>query len=389
MSLVAQTNDHPMGIAVSHAEGSFIYDTAGKRYFDLIAGIAVCNLGHRHPRVVEAIKTQLDRYMHVMPFGEFTQEPQERLANLLNQVLPDPLTTSYFVNSGAEAVEASLKLAKRYTGRTEIISMHKSYHGNTHGALSVSGNENKKYAFRPLLPGVKFVTFNNTDDLHTITSKTAAVIIEPIQGDAGVRVPTIEYMQALRKRCDETGTLLIFDEIQTGFGRTGKFFAMDHFGVAPDIVALAKGLGGGMPIGAFVSSHEIMRTLTHNPMLGHITTFGGHPVNCAAAAANIETLLDEKIVEQVEAKGQLMESLLQHPSIVEIRRAGLMFAIEFESFELVEKIVKRCLEKGVITFWFLSNNVSFRLQPPLTISEQEIKEACAIIVSCINEVSNR
>lgn len=383
---VAQTSPHPLAIEVDRALGTFIWDKNGKRYYDLVSGIAVCNIGHSHPKVVDAVKNQLDKYLHVMPYGEFVQEPQVTLAEALSGILPEGLDVSYFVNSGAEAVEASLKLAKRYTGRTEIISFNKSYHGNTHGALSVSGNESKKYAFRPLLPGVKFIDFNDLSDLEKITQETAAVIIEPIQGDAGVRIPSTSYMEALRKKCDETGALLIFDEIQTGFGRTGKMFAMEHFDVQPDILALAKGLGGGMPIGAFVSSKKIMSTLTHNPMLGHITTFGGHSVNCAAAIANITVLRQDNIIDDVEPKGALFESLLQHDSILEIRRKGLMLAIEFDSFETVERIVKGCLEKGVITFWFLSNNVSFRLQPPLTITDEEITESCKIIIDVIDAV---
>ncbi|MFT4662542.1 MAG: acetylornithine/N-succinyldiaminopimelate aminotransferase [Patiriisocius sp.] len=387
LNSVAQTSPHPLAIEVNRASGTFIWDKKGKRYYDLVSGIAVCNIGHCHPKVVGAVKIQLDKYMHVMPYGELVQEPQVKLAETLNDILPEGLDVSYFVNSGAEAIEASLKLAKRYTGRTEIISFNKSYHGNTHGALSVSGNESKKYAFRPLLPGVKFIDFDVPSELMKITEETATVIIEPIQGDAGVRVPSVSFMKALRAKCDETGALLIFDEIQTGFGRTGKMFALEHFDIQPDILALAKGLGGGMPIGAFVSSKKIMTTLTHNPMLGHITTFGGHPVNCAAAIANIDVLRNDNIVEDVERKGAIFESMLQHASIIEIRRKGLMLAIEFNSFETVERIVKGCLEKGVITFWFLSNNVSFRLQPPLTISDIEIKKSCEIILQIIEDVS--
>ncbi len=384
----AQTTPFPLAIEVEKAEGIFIYDTSGRRYYDLVSGIAVCNIGHRHPRVITAIQNQLEKYLHVMPYGEMIQSPQVKLAKMISSILPDGLDVSYFVNSGAEAVEAALKLAKRFTGRTEIVSFHKSYHGNTHGALSVSGNEEKKFAFRPLLPDVRFVTFNEEEELNAITEKTAAVIIEPIQGDAGVRVPGQNFMRALRSRCTEVGAMLIFDEIQTGFGRTGKMFAMEHFGVQPDILTIAKGLGGGMPIGAFVSSDEVMSTLSHHPMLGHITTFGGHPVNCAAAVANIEVLREPGIIDEVEAKGQLFEKLLQHPAIVDFRRIGLMMAIEFKDFDTVEAIVKGCLAKGVITFWFLSNNVSFRLQPPLTISTSEIEEACVIINAVILECDN-
>ncbi len=382
---LAQTSPFPLQIEVSHAEGSLIYDSNGKSYYDLISGIAVTNIGHRHPKVVSAIKDQLDKYMHVMAYGEFIQSPQNDLAKKLSTLLPETLSTAYFVNSGTEANEGALKLAKRVTGRTEIVSCKKSYHGSTHGSLSVSGNEVKKYAFRPLLPDVKFMEFNKVEDLNLITNKTAAVIIEPIQGDAGVRIPNKEYLVALRDRCTETGAQLIFDEIQTGFGRTGEFFAFQHYGVIPDILTIAKAFGGGMPIGAFISSKEKMNLFTFNPMLGHITTFGGHPVNCAAALANIKVIEEESLVSDVERKGQLLENEISHPSIVEIRRKGLMFAIEFETPEKVQKIVERCLELGVITFWFLSCPESFRLAPPINISDEEITHAGRLIHQAINE----
>jgi acetylornithine/succinyldiaminopimelate/putrescine aminotransferase len=385
LNLQAQTSPFPIGVEVSHAEGSYIYDTQGKAYLDMVSGIAVTNVGHRHPAVVKAIKEQADQYLHVMPYGEFIQKPQVELAELLDQILPDPLSTSYFVNSGTEANEAALKLAKRYTGRRKIVSCLGSYHGSTHGSLSVSGNEKKKYAFRPLLPEVYFMRFNCIDDLHLIDKKTAGVIIETVQGDAGVRIPSKDYMQALRKRCDETGAQLIFDEIQAGFGRTGKFFAFEHFGVVPDILSIAKSMAGGMAMGAFVSSREKMASLKEDPILGHITTFGGHPVCCAAAVANIRAIKDEKMVEGCEDKGQLLESLLSHPAIGEIRRIGMMFAVEFESADLVYRIVDKCLEKGVITFYFLSCPESFRLAPPLNISEEEIREAATAINEAIEE----
>ena len=386
LHLQAQTSPYPIGIEVSHAEGSFICDTDGKAYLDMISGIAVTNVGHRHPTVVKAIQDQVDRYLHVMPYGEFIQEPQVRLAEKLNQLLPDPLSTSYFVNSGTEAIEASLKLAKRYTGRQKIVSCYGAYHGSTHGSLSVSGNEKKKYAFRPLLPEVYFIHHNHVEDLKLIDEKTACVIIETVQGDAGVRIPSKEYMQALRTRCNETGALLIFDEIQAGFGRTGKFFAFEHFEVVPDILAIAKSMAGGMAMGAFISSKEIMASLKEDPILGHITTFGGHPVCCAAALGNIKAIEEERMVETCEEKGALLESLLSHPSIAEIRRIGLMFAIEFESADLVYQIVDKCLEKGVITFYFLSCPESFRLAPPLNISDREIREAASKIQEAIQEV---
>lgn len=385
---LAQTSGTPFKIDVDRAEGVFIFDKSGKKYFDLISGIAVSNLGHGNPRIIEAIKSQVDKYLHVMVFGEFDQDPQLLLAKKLNEILPNNLTTSYFVNSGTEANEAALKLAKRYTGRTEIVSCKKSYHGSTHGSLSVTGNEEKKYAYRPLLPGVKFMEFNSISDLALITNETACVIIEPIQGDAGVRIPSFEYMQALRKKCNETGALLIFDEIQTGFGRTGKFFAFEHFKVVPDILTIAKAMGGGMPIGAFVSSSSIMKTLTFDPILGHITTFGGHPVNCSAALANIKELLSKKIIEKVEHKGQLFEDIIAHPSIKEIRRKGLFFAIEMENAEKVQLIVEGCKEKGVLSYWFLSCPESFRIAPPLSISEAEIIESAQIIKEVISEVTS-
>ena len=382
---LAQTSPSPLTIEVSHAEGSYIFDKSGKKYFDLISGIAVTNIGHRHPKVVKAIKDQLDQYMHVMAYGEFIQTPQNGLGAELAKLLPESLNCSYFVNSGTEAIEGALKLAKRVTGRTEIISCYKSYHGSTHGSLSVSGNETKKYRFRPLLPDVKFIQFNQLKDLDMITEKTAAVLIEPIQGDAGVRIGSQDFLEALRNKCAATGAQLIFDEIQTGIGRTGKMFAFEHYGVVPDILALAKGLGGGMPIGAFISSHEKMNLFTHDPILGHITTFGGHPVNCAAALSNLQVIQEEKLLDQVEEKGQLLEATISHPSIIEIRRKGLMLAVEFENADLVQKIVLNCLEKGIITFWFLSCPESFRLAPPINISQADIVQAGKLIKEAIEE----
>ncbi|PIQ48203.1 MAG: aspartate aminotransferase family protein [Cytophagales bacterium CG12_big_fil_rev_8_21_14_0_65_40_12] len=383
---LAQTSPFPLKIEVAKAEGTYIYDVDGKSYLDFISGIAVTNIGHRHPHVVNAIKHQLDQYMHVMAYGEFIQTPQNKLAEKLASLLPPQLNSCYFVNSGAEANEGALKLAKRVTGRTQIISCKKSYHGSTHGALSVSGNEVKKYAFRPLLPDVHFIEFNKMDDLAMITTQTACVIIEPIQGDAGVRIPSLVYMKALRERCTAMGALLIFDEIQTGFGRTGTLFCFEQMGVIPDILTIAKAMGGGMPIGGFISSKENMDLFTHNPMLGHITTFGGHPVVCASALANLEVIENESLLADVEEKGALIESLIGHPKIIEIRRRGLMFAVEFESAELVAQIVNKCLENGLITFWFLSCPESFRLAPPLTISVQEIEKGCKIIRGAIEEV---
>lgn len=376
----------PLGIEVTKAEGIYLYGPNNERYFDLISGIAVANIGHRHPKVVSAIKEQVDKYMHVMAYGEFKQAPQSLLAEKLAGILPPPLNTTYFVNSGTEANEAALKLAKRITGRSEIIAYENSYHGNTHGSLSVTGNENKKYAFRPLLPDVRFIKFNNPNDLKYITHRTAAVIIEPIQGDAGVRIPSKKYMQSLKEKCAESGTILIADEVQTGFGRTGKFFAFEHFDIIPDIITMAKAMGGGMPIGAFSSSRENMEKLTFNPTLGHITTFGGHPVNCAAALANIDVLLEEDLISNVDEKGKLFEELLVHPKIKEFRRIGLMMALEFDSEKTIQKIVLQCRKQGVICFWFLSCPNSFRLSPPLIINGKEIREACEIIIEVIDGV---
>jgi len=382
---LAQTSPHPLLIPIERAEGVYLYSPGGKKYIDLISGIAVSNIGHRHPRVVKAIKDQLDKHLHVMAYGEYIQSVPNLLAEKLTKLLPENLNCSYFVNSGTEANEGALKLAKRFTGRTEIVSFYKSYHGSTHGSLSVSGNEVKKNAFRPLLPEVKFIEFNNPDDIEQVTENTACVIMETVQGDAGVRIPSREYMRALRKRCNETGTLLILDEIQCGMGRTGKLFAFEHFGIVPDILTIAKAFGGGLPIGAFISSKKIMSSLTHDPMLGHITTFGGNPVCCASALATLNVIEEEKLLDQVERKGKLIESLLQHSGIREIRRIGLLFAIDFDSADRVQKIVQEAIENGVICFWFLSCPDSFRIAPPLTISDEEIAIACDVIKKAIDK----
>ncbi|MDX1627419.1 MAG: aspartate aminotransferase family protein [Fulvivirga sp.] len=376
---LAQTTNSPFLIDIEKADGIYLHTPDGKKYIDLISGIAVSNLGHKHPKIVQAVKDQVDRHMHVMVYGEFVQSAPNLLAKKLTDLLPESLNCCYFTNSGTEANEGALKLAKRYTGRTEIISCRGAYHGSTHGSLSISGNEAKKRAFRPLLPDVRFIQFNRVEDLSLITEKTACVIIEPIQGDAGVRIASQEYLEALRKKCDETGALLIFDEIQTGIGRTGKLFAFEHYNIVPDILTSAKALGGGLPIGTFISSYEKMQTLTYEPMLGHITTFGGNPVSCAAALATLQVIEEDRLLETVEEKGKLFESLLQHDKVKEIRRKGLMFAIEFESDEQVYQIVQSCLNEGVICFWFLSCPNSFRIAPPLIITEDEIRKACQII----------
>lgn len=389
LHLLGQTNPFPYLIEVDKAEGIFIYDTNGKRYTDMIAGVAVNNIGHRHPLVIQRIREQVDRYLHVMVYGEFIQEASVEMARSLTKLLPDSLNCVYPVNSGTEANEAALKLSKRVTGRTQLIAFKGSYHGNTHGSMSVSANEVKKIAFRPLLPDVDFIRFNEIEDLQRITERTAGVIIEPIQGDAGVRKATAEFLQALRKRCDETGTLLIFDEIQCGMGRSGKLFAFEHSGVIPDILTLGKALGGGMPIGAFVANYKHMQELTEQPMLGHITTFGGHPVVCAAAWATLDVFASEIDFETVEANGRLLEEMLSEmDEIREIRRVGMMFACDMESFERVEKVVNRCLEYGLISFWFLSHPYSFRLSPPLTITREETIEAGHLIQRAIRETAS-
>jgi acetylornithine/succinyldiaminopimelate/putrescine aminotransferase len=379
---IAQTTQSPFLIDIERAEGIYLYSPDGKRYTDLISGIAVSNVGHGHPDVVKAVHDQVDKHMHVMVYGEFVQSSNNLLAKKITSLLPVPLDCVYFTNSGTEANEGALKLAKRVTGRTELVAFRGSYHGSTHGSLSVSGNEKKKFAFRPLLPDVRFLEFNISEQLSQITDRTAAVIIESIQGDAGVRIPDREYMQALRRRCDETGAMLICDEIQTGMGRTGKWFAFEHFEVTPDILTVAKAFGGGLPLGAFISSYHHMQTLTNSPMLGHITTFGGNPVSCAASLASIGVI--ESVLDEVEYKGALFEQLLVHPRIIEIRRKGLMFAIEFNSEEEVFQLVQEGLKRGIICFWFLSTPNSFRIAPPLTISEDEIKEACSVLKECFD-----
>jgi acetylornithine/N-succinyldiaminopimelate aminotransferase len=379
----AQTTDFPLLLEFERAEGIYMYNKEGKAYIDLISGIGVSNLGHSNPYVVNAIKEQLDKYMHLMVYGEYVQTPQVRFAEKLVSLLPAHLQSVYFTNSGAEAVEGALKLAKRYTGRHKVIACNNSYHGSTHGALSVMGNEEFKQAYRPLLPGIRFIRFNNPEDLELITDKTACVIIETVQGEAGIRVPDVTYMQALRNRCDETGTLLILDEIQAAFGRTAKLFAFEHFGIEPDILLLAKALGGGMPVGAFISSNKIMGALKENPILGHITTFGGHPVCCAAGLAALEVLLSENLIAGVAEKETLFKKLLIHPAIKELRGKGLMLAAEFESFDLNKKIIDRCIENGVITDWFLHCSNSMRIAPPLIITNEEIEKACGVILEAI------
>ena len=380
---LAQTSPYPFLIEIEKAEGVYLYSPNGEKYIDMISGIGVSNIGHRHPKVVHAIKEQLDRHLHVMVYGEYIQATPNLLAKKLSQLLPTQLNCTYFVNSGTEANEAALKLAKRVTGRTEIISCKKSYHGSTHGSMSVSGNEIKKNAFRPLLPDVKFIEFNNEEDVQQISERTACVIMETVQGDAGVRIPTKKYLQAVRKQCDQTGTQLILDEIQCGMGRTSTLFAFEQFEIVPDILTIGKAFGGGLPIAAFIASKEKMQLLTYDPMLGHITTFGGNPVCCASALATLQVIEEEKTLEGVESKGKLIQSLLHHPKITEIRRIGLMFAIDFENEDRVNRIVQLCKENGVLCYWFLSHPYSFRIAPPLTITEEEIRIACGVILRAI------
>lgn len=383
----AQTTLEPLLLEFNKASGMYLYDTEGKKYMDLIAGIGVSNVGHCHPAVVEAVKNQAESYMHIMVYGEFVQSPQVNFAKALADVLPSNLNCTYFVNSGAEAVEGAMKLAKRYTQRTEIISCNNSYHGSTQGALSLMGNEEFKQAYRPLLPHIKFIEYNSLPDLDLITTNTAAVFVETIQGEAGIRVADKAYFRALREKCTATGTLLVLDEIQCGFGRTGKLFGFQHFGIVPDILLLAKGIGGGMPIGAFISSKEIMIALATNPILGHITTFGGHPVSCAAGLATLQTIVNENIVDGVTEKGELFKKLLVHPAIKEVRGKGLMIAIEFENFETNKKIIDACIADGVISDWFLHCSNSMRVAPPLIISNEEIEYACSVILKNVELIT--
>ena len=387
---VAQTSPAPQLIEVARAEGVFFYTPEGKPYYDLISGVSVSNVGHGNRAVVEAVQRQAADYMHIMVYGEMVERPQVEFARLLAETLPEPLDSVYFLNSGAEAVEGALKLAKRYTARTEMISMRRAYHGSTHGAMSMMGapeGEEWKNAFRPLLPDTKAIRFNCEEDLQLITERTACVLCEPIQGEAGVHPPKDGYLQALRRRCDEVGALLIFDEIQVGMGRSGEMFAMKKCGVTPDIVCLAKALGGGMPLGAFVSSQKIMSTLTHDPVLGHITTFGGHPVCCAAGLAAMKYLQENRIVEDVERKGALYEELLRdHPAVQEIRRAGLLMAVELGASEKLYRLMELFIEEGILSDWFLFCDTAFRISPPLVISDEEIRDSVKIIRRCLDRL---
>lgn len=384
---LAQTSEFPLMLEVARAEGIYLVTPENKKIADIISGIGVSGLGHNHPEVVKAVVEQAQKHMHVMVYGELIQAPQVQLAKALSDTLPDPLDNIYLVNSGSEAVEGALKLAKRFTGRHKIIASQNAYHGATHGALSVCGAEWFKESFRPLLPGIAQIRHGVLEDLELINETTAAVILETIQGEAGVRIASKEYFAVLRKKCDETGALLILDEIQVGFGRTGKFWAFEHYDIIPDILLTAKGMGGGMPIGAFISSKKIMDTLTHSPVLGHISTFGGHPVSAAAALATLEVLKNSDLIEKAEEKADLfVYRLKNHPTVKEIRHKGLMMAVEFESFELLQNIIKALLNEGILSDWFLFCDNSMRIAPPLIIKEEEIEEVCNKITGVLDSM---
>lgn len=384
---VGQTSDYPMMLEVERAEGVYLYGPNGKRWIDLISGVSVSAVGHGNPAVIEAICRQARDYLHLMVYGEAIEAPQVRYAQRIASLLPDPLDSVYFVNSGSEVVEGALKLAKRYTGRTEMIYYKNAYHGSTHGSLSVMGGETFRNAFRPLLPDTRQIRFNEPDDLQYITSRTACVIIEPVQGEGGIIPVRRDYLQALRDRCNETGTLLIYDEIQTGLGRTGTLYFFQHYGIVPDILCTAKAFGGGMPLGAFIASKRVMDVLKTNPVLGHITTFGGHPVCCAAGLAALEYTLSEGLMEQAESKGALYEKLLgDHPLVREIRRVGLLMAIEFGDAELTARIVWDAIEAGLMTEWFMFHETAMRIAPPLTITPAEIEESCTILRKVLDRV---
>ena len=382
---VGQTSDNPMMLEVERAEGVYLYGPDGRRWIDLISGVSVSAVGHGNRRVIDAICAQARDYLHLMVYGEAVESPQVRYAERIASLLPDPLDTVYFVNSGSEAVEGALKLAKRYTGRTEIIYYKNAYHGSTHGSLSVMGGEEYRNAYRPLLPDTRQIRFNKPADLRYVTPRTACVIIEPVQGEGGIFPADRDYLQALRDRCDQTGTLLIYDEIQTGLGRTGTLYFFQQYGIVPDILCTAKAFGGGMPLGAFIASNRIMSVLKTNPVLGHITTFGGHPVCCAAGLAALEYILSERLTEQADAKGALYESLLAgHPLVREIRRTGLLLGVEFGDSELTARIVLRAIDRGLMTEWFLFHDTAMRIAPPLTITDAEIRESCEILLEVLN-----
>lgn len=380
---VAQTSPNPLGLEIVAAEGLYLYDRSGKTYLDLIGGISVCNTGHRHPRVVQAIKDQADRYLHLLVYGELIQSPQVEYATLLASLLPPSLDSIYFTNSGAEATEGAMKLAKRITGRAGIVAFRHSYHGSTQGALSIMGDEYWRNAFRPLLPGIRHIEYNSPQALEAISTQTACVIAETIQAERGVYAPDLHWLQSLRQRCDETGTLLVLDEIQVGFGRTGTLWGFQGFDVTPDILLLGKALGGGLPMGAFITEKKRMQALTGDPVLGHITTFGGHPLCCAAGLASLQVLLGSGWIGQVREKEALFHRLLVHPAIRAVRSAGLLIAVEFDSFDQNKSIIDACIAAGLLTDWFLFAPQCLRIAPPLSITEKEIEKACSIILSVL------
>lgn len=383
----AQTSPHPLAKEISFAKGSYIYDTQNNKYLDFVAGVSACTLGHQNKRVNDAIKNQLDKYSHVMVYGEYAQSPATELCKLLAENLPFPLTKTYLVNSGTEAIEGALKLARRVTGRSQLISCHNAYHGNTMGSMSVMGFEERKQIFRPLIPDVDFITFNNEADLEKITTKTAGIILETIQGGAGFIQPENNFLKKVRQRCDEVGAVMILDEIQPGFGRTGKLFGFQNYDVIPDVVVMGKGMASGMPVGAFTASEKMMDLLSHDPKLGHITTFGGHPVIAAACLATLQELTETDLMQQTLEKEQLFRKLLVHPLITEVRGKGLMLAAMTKSPEITNQVILRCQEKGLILFWLLFEGCAIRITPPLTISNKEIEEGCGIILEVLNEIS--
>jgi len=379
-------SDQPIGLEITRAEGIYLYDASGKQYIDFVSGISVSNIGHRHPAVLEAIHKQLDHYLHLNVYGEFIQSPQVMLAKSLVSFLPENLNSVYLVNSGSEAIEGAIKLSKRFTGRTEVVAFTNAYHGSTMGALSILGNEPLKNAFRPLIPDIRFLGFNDPDDLDNISTRTACIVAETIQAEAGIILPDQEWLLKLRKRCSETGTLLVIDDVQMGFGRTGKLFSFEHFGIRPDILVLAKAMGGGMPIGAFVSSKEIMSTLTFNPELGHITTFGGHPVSCAAALASLQVITQDHLLERVESKGKMIQEKIKgHPTIKEIRRKGLALGVEIRDDSTRNNLTRAALNNGLIIDWYLFHPMTFRIAPPLTITDEEIDIACSRMMKSLDE----
>lgn len=382
----AQTSPYPLGMEVSHAIGSYIYDIHNKKYLDFVAGVSACALGHQHPRVNQAIKNQLDKYSHVMVYGEYAQDPAVAYCKLLASYLPKELNKIYLVNSGTEATEGALKLVRRVTGRSQLISCYNAYHGNTMGAMSVMGFEERKQVFRPLIPDVDFITFNNEADIEKITTKTAGIILESIQGGAGFIEPQNDFLFKIKKRCQEVGALLIIDEIQPGFGRTGKLFGFENYNVIPDVIIIGKGMGGGMPVGAFIARDEYMDLLSHDPKLGHITTFGGHPVIAAACLATLQEIVEKDYTAQSLIKEKLFRELLVHPLIVEVRGRGLMLAAMTASAEITNEVILRCQDKGLILFWLLFEGCAIRITPPLTISEEEIREGCKIILETMDEI---